>query len=48
MKEIDAKHFRSYSCLESKKRGVDGKTTTTTIIIKSPIQPLQPEISGFS
>jgi hypothetical protein len=48
MKEIDAQHFRGYSCLEAKKRGVEGKTTTTTIIIKSPIQPSQPEISGFS
>ncbi len=49
MKEIDARHFRSYSCRKSKKRGVEGKTTTTTkIIIKSPVQPPQPEISGFS
>lgn len=48
MKEIEAQHFRSYSCLKSKKRGVEGKTTTTKIIIKSPVQPPQPEISGFS
>jgi hypothetical protein len=48
MKEIDAQPFRSYSCLKSKKRGVEGKTTTTKKIIKSPVQPPQPEISGFS
>jgi hypothetical protein len=50
MKEIDAQPFHSYSCLKSKKRGVEGKTTTTTTkkIIKSPVQPPQPEISGFS
>jgi hypothetical protein len=47
MKEIDAQNFRS-SCLESKKRGVAGKTIIIiTIIIKSPIQPSQPETSGF-